>query len=149
MKQELVTLLEHLQNDKLSAPEISISSDDEDDIPLARIITLEEETQEKTLSLAEQLNQALQKQVLPTLVPKNQTLEARLFQEMEMFQNGGQRGPNLQLAYDILCTIPPTSVEAERCFSAAGLILTKFRSSMLDETLDNLIFLRYFLKEKK
>ena len=95
-----------------------------DDMSLSKITKPEKETEEKKMS-SEQLNQAFQKQVLPSIVRVSQNLEEKVSQEKEIFENGGQRGPNLQLAFDILCTIPPTSVEAERCFSAAGLILTK------------------------
>ena len=41
--------------------------------------------------------------------------------------------------------IPPTSVEAERVFSAAVFFLTKFRTRMRDQTLDKLIFLIFHL----
>jgi len=37
-------------------------------------------------------------------------------------------------------------VEAERAFSASALLLTKIRSSLSDESIDNLTFLRsYFI----
>ena len=38
--------------------------------------------------------------------------------------------------------IPPTSVEAERVFSASGLILTKIRSRLNDSSIDMLVFLK-------
>lgn len=67
-------------------------------------------------------------------------------QEMNLFENGGIRGFNLQCVYDFLNTIPPTSVEAERCFSSAGMISTKFRTRLRHESLDGIVFLRNFLK---
>jgi hypothetical protein len=42
--------------------------------------------------------------------------------EMAVFASSGQRGRLLQKAWNYLMTIPATSVEAERAFSAAGLI---------------------------
>ena len=45
-------------------------------------------------------------------------------------------------------TIPPTSVEAERVFSAAGLYFTKLRTRMSDRTIDRLIFLKFFIPLK-
>lgn len=46
-------------------------------------------------------------------------------------------------------TIPPTSVESERSFSAVGLFVTKFRSRLDDKEFNNLCQLRgYYLKER-
>jgi len=68
-------------------------------------------------------------------------------QEMTLFENGGTRGRYLQLAYDYIMSIPPTSVEAERAFSAAGIVCSRLRTRLGDETLDSLCFLRsYFQK---
>ncbi|KAK9729984.1 hypothetical protein QE152_g15633 [Popillia japonica] len=44
---------------------------------------------------------------------------------MCLFENGANRGQFLQLAYEYLLTIPPTSVESERAFSVAGSFATK------------------------
>ena len=45
--------------------------------------------------------------------------------------------------------IPVTSVEAERSFSASGLLITKLRSSLNDNPLDALCILQaYFLLKK-
>ena len=54
----------------------------------------------------------------------------------------------IEMLHDALQTVPPTSVEAERVFSAGGLFLTKLRSSMSDNTLDKLIFLKLFFPLK-
>ena len=42
---------------------------------------------------------------------------------------------------------PPSSVEAERCFTAAGLLVTKLRSSMSDYQIDLLCFMRSYLNQ--
>ena len=50
----------------------------------------------------------------------------------------------LQAVYSYLMTVPPTSVEAERAFSAAGLFVTKLRSRLGDNSIDTLCFLCAF-----
>ena len=48
--------------------------------------------------------------------------------------------------HDALKSIPPTTVEAERAFSAAGLFVTKMRCRLGDKIIDELCFLRkYFV----
>ena len=47
-----------------------------------------------------------------------------------------------------ISTIPPTSVEAERTFSASGLFLTKLRSRLSDKSLDTLISLKFYFANK-
>ena len=46
-----------------------------------------------------------------------------------------------------LHTFSPSLVEAERCFSAAGLVVTKLRSSMSDYLIDLLRFMRSYLNQ--
>ena len=44
-------------------------------------------------------------------------------------------------------TTPPTSVEAERSFSAAGLFITKLRTRLNNRSVDALCFLRAYYKK--
>ena len=70
--------------------------------------------------------------------------------EMLVFEATGKRTTNLELLFQAFETIPPTSVESERAFSAAGLFVTKIRSRMSDDLLDTLCFLKaYFLLKNK
>ena len=62
--------------------------------------------------------------------------------ECEVFEASGIRPANLQTLYEALLTIQPTSVEAERVFSACGLVVTKLRSRLHDSTIDALCFIR-------
>jgi hypothetical protein len=57
-------------------------------------------------------------------------------------ENGGGGGVNLQLVKYYLSTTAPTSIKPERAFSAANQIHTKIRSSLNDNTIDCLCFLR-------
>lgn len=66
--------------------------------------------------------------------------------EFTAFQMTNEMGSCLKKIYKVLQTVQPTSVEAERAFSAAGLFVTKLRSSLKDDSIDALCLLRsYFL----
>ena len=69
--------------------------------------------------------------------------------EMILFENGGTRGDYLGRAYSFQLTVKPTSVEAERAFSSAGLFSTKIRNNSSDETLDALCILKSHFKAHK
>ncbi|KAL4153701.1 hypothetical protein QTP88_001534 [Uroleucon formosanum] len=49
--------------------------------------------------------------------------------------------PNLFMVYKGICTLPPTSATAERCFSKLKLIKTKLRSTVGEKRLDNLMLI--------
>lgn len=49
--------------------------------------------------------------------------------------------PNLFMAYEGICTLPPTSVITEQCFSKLKLIKTKLRFTVGDKRLDNLMLI--------
>ena len=55
--------------------------------------------------------------------------------EFNIFAAREFRTPNLKLFYKIRLTIAPTSVEAERAFSAARLFITKLRSRLSDKSI--------------
>ena len=54
---------------------------------------------------------------------RNQLQEV-IKQEMNLFKATRKRPTKLELFFNALLSIPPTSVEAERAFSAAGLFVT-------------------------
>lgn len=73
--------------------------------------------------------------------------ELQVRRELRTFDETGIKGPLLQICYDNLLNVAPTSVESERAFSASASICTKVRSRMSDKTLDTLCFLKHhFLK---
>ena len=107
----------------------------------------------KTLSVEQELQLAIQtstcEPVKTSGISTSPELMKIIRQEMTLFEHGGTRGRYLQLAYDYILSIPPTSVEAERAFSASGVICSRLRTRLGDETLDSLCFLRsYFQKQK-
>ena len=75
---------------------------------------------------------------------KSTEVQDTFSREIGLFIAGKKPTTELQLLHKALQTVLPTSVEAERMFSAGGLFLTKLRSSMSDKTLDKLIFLKLF-----
>lgn len=72
--------------------------------------------------------------------------ESLLKKEMALFETGGSRGKMLEQAYQMLKSIPPTSVEAERAFSCANQFCSKLRSKLSDDTLNYLVFLKSYFK---
>ena len=103
-------------------------------------------TQSDALPLAAQLNNFLKNQVAQTPADGN-----TFYKEVGVYISGLQKTKKMELLHRALLVIPPTSVEAERVFSAAGQYLTKIRTRLGDCSLDKLIFLRFFLlgKQKK
>jgi len=86
----------------------------------------------------------------PVITPPSDAdrqLQAAIKTEMALFSTTGHRGRCLQQAFDCLMTVPATSVEAERAFSAAGILCSKLRSSLGDNTLDTLCFLRSYYRD--
>lgn len=70
--------------------------------------------------------------------------------EFSAFEVSKKRSATLEKLFVALCTIPATSVESERAFSAVGLFVTKLRSSLGDKSIDSLLTLRsYFKKEER
>jgi len=75
-------------------------------------------------------------------------MDAAIKAEIAAFLSSGKRGRWLEQAYRYLLSIPPTAVEAEQAFSGAGVLCTKLRLHLDDNTLDKLCFLRsYYRKE--
>ena len=57
--------------------------------------------------------------------------------------------PLLLKLFNALKSIPPTSVDCERAFSITGQYATKLRTSLNDETLDSLVFLKASQNKEK
>ena len=67
--------------------------------------------------------------------------------EMQLFEATKKRPKSLENLYRSLLTIRPTSVEAERAFSAMGLFATKIRNRLNEGTLNAMIVMRQFYKK--
>jgi len=66
--------------------------------------------------------------------------------EIRYFQDEGVKGKYLNMVYECLKTVRPTSIDSERAFSAAGAIVTRMRSTLSDTNINNLCFLRSYFK---
>ena len=55
-----------------------------------------------------------------------------------------KRTDRLELLYQAMLTVKPTSTSSERVFSTAGNFATKLRNSMRPKLLDHLVFLKYY-----
>lgn len=80
-------------------------------------------------------------------IPEDVSYDVKnITKEMVIFEATKKRTNNLEKLYNALMTIPPTSIESERAFSAAGLFVTKIRSKLSDGAIDNLCFLKNYYK---
>ena len=86
---------------------------------------------------------------LPSDADSDGQLQAAIKTEIELFATTGHRVRCLQHAFDYLMTVPATSVEAERAFSAAGILYSKLRSSLRNKTLDTLCFFRSYYRDSR
>ena len=69
--------------------------------------------------------------------------------EWKGFDLLGQRSKNLELLFQALNSISPTSVPSEREFSKSSNIMTPFRSRFTDESLDSISILKDFFHKQK
>ena len=103
-------------------------------------------------SRAERLDELLNNGKKREKVQPSHNILNLIKKEMGVYETSeyGDLGNTLTKLRGALATIVPTSVEAERAFSAAGLFVTKLRTSMSDTMIDCLCFLRaHFLKQVK
>ena len=135
-----IELLKRLYGDE-NVPDVEVFEDDEEE---------EEDTEVKTAST---FAQSLQEKIKAKRGPKikeGQSIEKTLKSEMKLFEatNGQQRGDLLQKLFVILKNIAPTSIASEQSFSIAANFITKIRSRLSDEAIDDLCFEKgYFANE--
>ncbi len=67
-----------------------------------------------------------------------ETIRSYLKNEIKVFDSSGVLPDALRKIREALSSITPTSVESERAFSALGLFVTKMRSSLDDDSIDQL-----------
>jgi len=84
-------------------------------------------------------------QWLAALPDVGRTITNAIKAEMQLHTSTGNWGTCLEKVHAYLMSA--TSVEAERAFSAAGVLCTKLRSQLADNSIDTMCFLRsYYMK---
>ncbi|KAF2885535.1 hypothetical protein ILUMI_20685 [Ignelater luminosus] len=120
------------------------NNDDEEVVQAVQITNNNEEVSPFDLTLQQKLELTISSasNVICPAPSRANTLESIIKKKMTLYESGGSMGKYLTFTYNALKGIPPTSVETERPFSAAGYIVSKIRRSLADDTLDMLCFLR-------
>lgn len=149
---KIVSLIERLENIKEDeAASNDVTPVPNNDQPSSSTLN-EPESRLGNLTLKNKLQLAISKRVIETFEAPDKvpnSLIKIVKREILTFEELNVKGKYLKLAYNYLLAIRPSSVEAERAFSAAGLICTKIRSRLGDQAIDELCFLRsYFNKSK-
>ena len=141
---KLIERLPAFKNDNLEKSSIDVDEN------IMAVVRNEESQVRASLSLREKLQEQIA-QSMKAIEPETQTsnLMSIIKKEMHLFENGGNREHNLELVYQYLLSIPPTSIEPERAFSAAGYLGSKIRSRLNDQTLNALLYLRAYFQTKK
>jgi len=122
----------------------STNADDGEDMPLARELSLREQMMKDSLS---SVTCGVQGRVQGHLTDVGRTITNALEAEMQLYTSTGNRGTCLEKVHAYLMSIPATTVEAKR--AAAGVLCTKLRSQLADNSIDTMCFLRsYYMKRR-
>lgn len=143
MKTTLIKLAQRLN--------VTVAGTDTDSSP--SIVSLDAPPSTIPSSMVDRLRIALEKSTENHVVHQKMSsarvnlMEITIRRELEFLRTVGQRGKVLETLHMALMSVPPTSVDAERAFSAGGSFLTKIRSRLGDDTLSKLCLLKaYFNK---
>lgn len=82
------------------------------------------------------------------MVPQPSTSSSsNLKKYFKIAEGTGQRSKELENLYQALLTIQPTSTNSERAFSTSGNFMTKIRSRLNTDTLNALVFLKFYFNK--
>lgn len=108
-------------------------------------VQMESTNEESTSESSESLKDALNKAIFDAESEQKQNKDddfMSLENEFKVFESTGQRSKRLDLLYEALKTIKPTSCESERAFSMVNLFLSDNRSRLSDKTINILSVLK-------
>lgn len=101
----------------------------------------EAESQAITPNLIDEMNEFISSIV--NVKKSNSNTNQNIVKQLKLYENCQQKTADIDLLFNALITIPPTSTESERVFSISNNFCTKVRNSLKYETLDTLVFLKY------
>lgn len=122
------------------------SSPEDPTLPDPDLEASNDEIESSELSLSEKLEQAIKRNMEPS---SSHSDRKHISKELEIFEITAERTKNIDLLNDAIRSVPPTSVESERAFSAAGLFVTKLRTRLSDKSINALCLLRGYYNSDK
>ena len=128
---------------RLNKPENTEGIEIHEDIPSSNSVVSNVEMRE-SLTVAVKLQLAIDASLKKPqdIQPSDESLSSSLKYELNIAEQTGKRGVLLEKVYQMLLTVPPTSVESERIFSSCAYLCNRFRSSLSDRSLNTLCFIR-------
>ena len=72
----------------------------------------------------------------------SESTKENLRKELALYMAGGGRGRLLELCFEILQSIPPSSIQPERDFSVLRFIMGENRASLSPQTINDIFILR-------
>lgn len=73
-------------------------------------------------------------------------LSSTIVSELDDFKMNGYRGKFLEFAYQKMLNIKASSCDVERLFSSSVQVVNRLRTSLNDDTIDNIMFLKNYRK---
>lgn len=77
---------------------------------------------------------------------KMNDLQKLLRDELKCFKQSSQRGKFLEFCYKHMIQIKVSSIDVESVFSSLGIVINTMRTRLNDSTIDNYLFLKFFLE---
>ena len=107
--------------------------------------------QDQSLSNGEKMDLLLSKISKGRSKKENATqpTQSQFENDLSKYERTGEMSPSIEKLADAIKNISVSSVEAERIFSITGSYITKIRSSLGDQTVDDLVFLKKFYVQEK
>ena len=130
--------------DENSDKMFALSYSDEEGVSHSQSVDPDES---RTATLYVKLEGAIEKdtECIPKTAQTSRAISRNIAKDLDIFIATGKKTANKTQITAVLDSIPPTSVEAERSFSAIGLFITRLRTRL---SVNCLSFLHVYFKSK-